>query len=116
MAFSVFNFAFNDHFPFPDGREGAFQHLGLPGYFKVELTIAKALGVIALVFPGVPRKIKEFSYFGFGITLVSACIAHSSVGDGRLSPIYIVDPLLFLAILGVSYVYFLRLHTQPRET
>src|SRR5207244_654310 len=44
MVFSIFNFVFNDHFPFPNGPEGAFVHLGFPRYFKVELTIAKILG------------------------------------------------------------------------
>jgi hypothetical protein len=33
----------NDHFPFPNGSEGAFVHLGFPSYFNIELTIAKIL-------------------------------------------------------------------------
>ncbi|WP_082100168.1 DoxX family protein [Anaeromyxobacter sp. PSR-1] len=109
MVFSVLSFTFYDHFPFPNGKEGAFVHLGLPPYFKVELTIAKALGVLALLVPGVPRKIREFAYFGFGLTLLSAAIAHFSVGDARLlSPLYVIDPLLFLGCLTVSYAGFLR--------
>jgi hypothetical protein len=28
MPFNIFNFIFNDHFPFPNGPEGAFVHLG----------------------------------------------------------------------------------------
>jgi len=107
MAFSVVSFSFYDHFPFPNGKEGAFAHLALPGYFKVELTIAKILGILALSVPRVPRKLKEFAYFGFAITLVSASVAHFSRGDGRLSVLYVIDPLVFLAILGVSYSYFL---------
>jgi hypothetical protein len=47
MIFSIINFIFNDHFPFPNGPEGAFVHLGLPQYFKIELTTAKILGVLA---------------------------------------------------------------------
>ena len=61
MLFSIFNFVFNDHFPFPNGPEGAFAHLGFPPYFKIELTLAKILGVVALVIPAVPFKVKEFS-------------------------------------------------------
>lgn len=110
MVFSIINFVFNDHFPFPDGKEGAFVHLGLPNYFKIELTTAKIFGVLALLVPGVPRKIREFAYFGFGITLVSAAIAHFSVGDAtNLSVIYVLDPLLFFGALVVSYVYFNKL-------
>ena len=106
MIFSIINFIFNDHFPFPNGPEGAFVHLGLPQYFKIELTTAKILGVLALLIPSVPFKVKEFAYFGFGITLISASIAHFARGDARLSVLFIIDPLVFLGILIVSYFYF----------
>ena len=110
MVFSIVNFVFNDHFPFPNGPEGALAHLGLPTYFKVELTTAKILGVLALLIPSVPVKIKEFAYFGFGLTLVSASIAHFSRGDARLSILFVVDPLVFLGCLAVSYFYFEKSH------
>src|SRR5438067_13107143 len=103
MVYSIINFTFLDHFPFP---EGGFVHLGLPSYFRTELTIAKALGVLALLVPGVPAKIKEFAYFGFGITLVSAAIAHFSRGDARISILFVLDPLIFFVLLTVSYFYF----------
>lgn len=113
MIFSIINFIFNDHFPFPNGPEGAFVHLGLPVYFKIELTTAKILGVLALLIPSIPFKIKEFAYFGFGITLISASIAHFARGDARLSLLFIIDPLLFLSLLIVSYVYFEKSHSFP---
>jgi hypothetical protein len=101
MAFSAVNFNLNE----PLGpMKGAFTHLGYPSYFRIELTAAKALGVLALLVPGVPRKAKEFAYFGFGITLVSASIAHYSVGDPAL---FVIDPLLFLTALIASYALFL---------
>jgi len=103
MVFSAINFVFFDYFPFP---EGAFNHIGLPDYFKIELTIAKILGVFALLKPNVHPKIKEFAYFGFAITLFSASIAHFSVGDSLM---FIIDPLIFLGVLIVSYVYFNKL-------
>ena len=103
MVFSIINFTVFDRFPFP---EGAFVHLGLPRYFKVELTIAKILGVSALLIPAVPTKVKEFAYFGFAITLISASIAHFSSGDARISVLFIIDPLIFLVLLTVSYTYF----------
>ncbi len=116
MVFSIINFVFNDHFPFPDGKESAFAHLGLPHYFKIELTTSKIFGVLALLVPGVPLKIKEFAYFGFGITLISAAIAHFSVGDAsNLSVIYVLDPLLFFGALVVSYVYFNKLSRARHE-
>jgi len=59
----------------------AFRHLGFPDYFRVELSWAKFLGVVVLLAP-VQARLKEWAYAGFAITLVSALIAHLSVGDG----------------------------------
>jgi DoxX-like protein len=59
----------------------AFSRLGFPGYFRVELSWAKFLGVVLLLAP-VPARLKEWAYAGFAITLVSALIAHIAVGDG----------------------------------
>jgi hypothetical protein len=99
MVFSAVNFNLSN----PLGpMKGAFAHLGFPNYFKIELTVAKILGVLALLMPRIPRTIKDFAYAGFAITLISASIAHFSSGD---STMFIVDPLLFLAVLAVSYFY-----------
>lgn len=59
----------------------SFAHLGFPDYFRVELSWAKFLGVALLLAP-VPARLKEWAYAGFAINLVSALIAHVSVGDG----------------------------------
>ena len=59
----------------------AFAHLGFPDYFRVELAWAKLIGAVLLLVP-VPARLKEWVYAGFAITLVSALIAHFSVGDG----------------------------------
>ena len=59
----------------------AFRHLGFPDYFRVELSWAKLLGIALLLAP-VPARLKEWVYAGFAIVLVSALIAHVSVGDG----------------------------------
>src|SRR5947209_8347375 len=58
----------------------AFTHLGFPGYFRVELSWAKLLGVLLLMAPCPPR-LKEWAYAGFAINLASALIAHLAVGD-----------------------------------
>ena len=59
----------------------AFTHLGFPGYFRIELALAKLLGVVLLLAP-VPARLKEWAYAGFAFTLGSALIAHFAVGDG----------------------------------
>jgi DoxX-like family len=96
MLWSALNFSLNKE------MKGAFAHLGLPNWFRVELTVAKILGALALLIPAIPNRIKEFAYRGFAITLISAMIAHSSSGDGLAS----LDPLVFLGVLIVSYWYY----------
>ena len=109
MLFSAINFSFNR--PLSPAGE-SFAHLGLPNYFKIELTVAKILGVLALLIPNIPTKTKEFAYFGFAITLVSASIAHFSTGDGIQ---FIIDPLLFLGALIVSYWYFNKIKSNQNS-
>lgn len=97
MFWSAINFSLNAE------MKGAFVHFGLPNWFRVELSVAKILGVLALVIPLVPFRLKEFAYFGFAITIISAVIAHISSGDGVLLGL---EPLIFLGFLAVSYRYF----------
>ena len=101
-------------FAFSSSAPGAFQHLGLPStWFRVELTVAKFLGVLALVIPQVPYRMKEFAYFGFGLTLVSADIAHLSSGD----PWWLVlFHGFFLTVLVTSFIYFHRMRGRDRWT
>lgn len=60
----------------------AFARLGFANpWFRIELSWAKVAGVIALVVPMVPPRVKEWAYAGFAINLVSALIAHLSISD-----------------------------------
>ncbi|MDP3151335.1 MAG: DoxX family protein [Archangium sp.] len=85
----------------------AFTRLGFPGYFRVELSWAKFLGVALLLAP-VPARLKEWAYAGFAITLVSALIAHLAVGDGPASWSWAVGTGV---LWGLSYFFWRRL--QP---
>jgi hypothetical protein len=110
MVYSIFMFTLVDRFPPWDANgQPAFVHLGLPVWFKWELTFAKVLGVLALWVPGVPHRLKDLAYAGFGLTLLSAVIAHTAVGDLHLSPIFIADPAAFFCLLLVSYRYGAKL-------
>src|SRR5207247_10002369 len=78
--------------------------LSLSLHDSLPISLAKIFGVLALVIPAVPFKVKEFAYAGFAITLVSAAIAHFGRGDARnLSVLYVIDPLVFFCLLAVSY-------------
>jgi uncharacterized membrane protein YphA (DoxX/SURF4 family) len=80
----------------------AFHHLGYPDYFRIELAIGKIIGAILLLVP-LSARIKEWAYAGFGITFISAFIAHTVSGDPVANRIM---PLIFLILLIYSYITY----------
>src|SRR3981189_1491951 len=92
---------------FPQVSE-AFAHLGFPAYFRVELSLAKLLGVVLLLAP-VPARLKEWAYAGFAIHLASALIAHLSVGDGPESWGWAAGTGV---LWGLSYFFWRRLQAD----
>jgi hypothetical protein len=87
----------------------AFEHLGYPAYFRVELSWAKFAGVLVLLAPFSARA-KEWAYAGFAITLVSALIAHFAVGDGFATWSWAAGTAVLWAL---SYGLWRRLQSQP---
>ena len=77
--------------------------MGYPAYFGNALVIFKVLGVLALVIPAIPKRVKEWAYAGFAFNFLFATISHGAV-DGINGQTFL--PLVFFAILGVSYVYY----------
>jgi hypothetical protein len=78
------------------------EHLGYPEYFAPMLNIFKILGAVALLLPQIPSKIKEWAYAGFGFDFIAATVSLVVI-DGPIVQSFI--PLLFLAILAVSYIH-----------
>ena len=81
--------------------------LHYPLYVLSILGVWKILGVIAILIPKFPL-LKEWAYAGFGITFISAAIAHINSND---TTAMIITPLVMLAILIVSNIY---LHKQGK--
>ena len=87
----------------------AFKHLGFPDYFRVELSLAKLLGVFLLLAP-VPARLKEWAYAGFAIDVASAIIAHVAVGDGAEAWVWAAATGVLWAL---SYFFWRRLEAAP---
>jgi len=76
-----------------------FAHVGYPQQLRIILGIAKPLGAIALLVPGMAR-LKEWAYAGFAFAWISAFFAHYLAGDGPRA----FSPLVLLVLLVVSYL------------
>jgi hypothetical protein len=87
----------------------AFAHLGVPAYFRVELSVAKLLGIAVLLAPA-PARLKEWAYAGFAIDLGSAIIAHLAVGDGPEAWGWAAGAGV---LWGLSYFFWRRRQATP---
>src|SRR5258708_14668870 len=76
-----------------------FAHVGYPQQLRIILGIAKPLGAIILLVPGMAR-LKERAYAGFTFAWISAFIAHSLAKDGPIA----FMPVVFLLLLVISYL------------
>ncbi|MFD2572139.1 DoxX family protein [Spirosoma soli] len=89
-----------------------FRHLGFPGYFRIELAIAKLIGSAVLLLP-VAARLKEWAYAGFAFTFISAFVAHTAMGDPTANQL---GPVLFLVVLLLSYVTYHKWHSSAPVT
>jgi len=93
-------------------KEG-FRHLGYPMYFISILTIFKVTGALALIIPQTPARIKEWAYAGFAIDFICASSSYFAVdGPG----FFAAFPLIVLAVLIVSYIYYHKMVEKKRVT
>jgi hypothetical protein len=85
----------------------AFARLGFSAAsFRIELSWAKVVGVLALLLPVIPARLKEWAYAGFAINLVSALTAHLSIHD---RPAAVVPSSLTSVLWILSYYFWRRL-------
>ena len=82
----------------PQAVEG-FAHVGYPQQLRIILGIAKPLGAIVLLVPGLP-KLREWAYAGFTFAWISAFVAHYLAKDGAKA----FMPVILLVVLAISYV------------
>ena len=76
-----------------------FAHVGYPQQLRIILGIAKPLGAVALVVPGL-GKLKEWAYAGFTFAWICAFVAHYLAKDGPVA----FSPLVLLLMLIISYL------------
>jgi uncharacterized membrane protein YphA (DoxX/SURF4 family) len=95
----------------PEKAVEFFKTMNMPAYLISFLSIAKLLGVIAILVPGYPR-LKEWAYAGLTFDLIGAVYCNYAVGKPTAEWMPI---LIFVALAFVSYfLYHKKLSPQPR--
>jgi len=69
--------------------------LGYPKYFVSFISVAKLLGVIAILVPGFPR-IKEWAYAGLFFDLLGATYSQIAVSGFQAGELFMILPIGFL--------------------
>jgi len=92
------------------GAVAVFMHLGYPAYLLPFLGTAKTLGVVAVLFPGLPR-LKEWAYAGLTFDLMGALYSHLSVGDPPGTWLF---PAFGLILAAGSYVLLRQVSARAR--
>lgn len=87
------------------------EYLQFPKYFAFILITFKVLGSIVLVIPGLPRRLKEWTYAGFAFNFICASVSHFVV-DGLVFVSFF--PLIILAIAIVSYINYFKIYGEDR--
>lgn len=89
-----------------------FSSIRLPAYLIPFLSVAKLLGVIAILIPGYPR-IKEWAYAGLIYDLIGAAWSVYSVSKSVADAAVM---LIFIVLGFVSYfLYHKHIAPQPRS-
>lgn len=81
------------------------HHLGLPEWFRWEVSIGHIIGGFFLIIP-VGQRLKEWTYAALGIDYISAAIAYVSIDGAVLNSF---QSLISLLLLIVSYVCYHKL-------
>jgi DoxX-like family len=89
------------------------NHLHIPRYLGLEVSIGQLIGLVLLIVPAVPARFKEWAYVGYGIMYLTALNAHMAVGDPFIP--FGMMAIIFFALLLSSYLSFHKLQAAKKS-
>ena len=87
-------------------------HLGIPRWLGLEISIGQLIGLVVLIIPAIPARVKEWAYVGFGIMYLSAGVAHIAMDDPLNNTIMAI---VFYGLLLASYTSFHKLQKSKSK-
>ena len=102
VIMSVFLFLSSYSYLFSKSTIQGIKALGFPDFFRIELAILKLLAAIILLVPFASLQLKEWTYAGVGLFLITALIAHIKHKDSIFIMLLLV---ILMGVLIISNVY-----------
>lgn len=93
-----------------EGSKEVMTLLGYPMYLLTILGVAKLLGAIVLVL-GSFKTLKEWAYAGFVFDFIGASISGAYISELQV----VIVPLIFLAILFLSYYLWKKMELSVEK-
>ena len=78
------------------------KELGFPDFFRIELAVLKFIAAILLIIPMASLQLKEWTYAGVGLFLLTALVAHIKHKDSIFIMVLLV---VLMGVLMVSNIY-----------
>ncbi|SFJ52893.1 DoxX family protein [Olleya namhaensis] len=103
---SAFLFLSSYSYLFSKSTIQGIKNLGFPDFFRVELAVLKLIAAIVLLIPFASLQLKEWTYAGVGLFLITALVAHIKHKDSIFIMLLL---LILLAILIISNIYMNKL-------
>ena len=88
------------------------NHLLIPRYLGIEVSIGQLIGCVLLIIPAVPVRFKEWAYVAYGIKYITALNAHLAVGDAFIP--FGIMAVIFFTLLLTSYISFHKLQEAKK--
>ncbi|MFO7256831.1 MAG: DoxX family protein [Bacteroidota bacterium] len=87
--------------------------LGYPRYFVAFIGVAKIIGAIGVLVPGIPRWLKEWAYAGLFFDLIGATYSLIAAAGFDASTLMMLLPF---GLGALSYYFYHRRNAQSRST
>jgi len=113
FALLMLSSAIPDAMSSPDAVKFMHESLGYPVYLLPFIGVAKILGALAIIIPGLPARLKEWAYAGLMFDLLGATYSVMNIPNPE-GPWYFM--LIFIALGTVAYIYHIKKQNLPKNT
>lgn len=83
---------------FSENTINGLKELGFPDFFRIQLGVLKVIAALILLVPKLPLYLKEWTYAGVGLFLLTALVAHLAHRDSYLLTFLLITLFVILII------------------